>query len=344
MFVFWLADELGLTDPESLISRGAKIFSEVLAREGVIGDTEYIDCVSDKNMLQQYRQPVWKMFQILCNSSDNMDNDDIFRLLIVCRALIYMDDPKISSTLADIMSHPLRHPNRDSELSELEAFVESNWQNMVNAEPPLKAEPTSAILDWVQSKYCSLGCTNVVVRLVCSTDQKVSLAAIKFGSVLLEGGNRFVQDSFLDNLKNTSDDSFFATCSDAIHYTIQTLQDRELLQEALQDMESLTSRTTRMTVKLGMIRDGPALDALPEEIRLHDNTMTVIAGIDTIRFLQLLAEGHHAAFQSYLREQPENIYSHNLLQEVNNGHMLPCLHSGTSPSNNFLCFVRFVTY
>ena len=44
MFVFWLADELGLTDPESLISRGAKIFSEVLAREGVIGEEE--DCLA----------------------------------------------------------------------------------------------------------------------------------------------------------------------------------------------------------------------------------------------------------------------------------------------------------
>ena len=43
--------------------------------------------------MQSYRQPVWRLFQIIQQGPRSLSEELMLQLLCISRALIYMDDP-----------------------------------------------------------------------------------------------------------------------------------------------------------------------------------------------------------------------------------------------------------
>ncbi|XP_065188366.1 ryanodine receptor 3-like isoform X2 [Sycon ciliatum] len=125
-----------------------------------------------------------------------------------------------------------------------------------------------------------MGCRGVPSPLVYQT--------LNLGIAMLTGGNLTVQKTMLEFLKDSTDSEFFASIAGLIESC------------SVLDMDTYERHNKAETLGVGRTAGDRAL---------HDASMTLAL----FRFLQLLCEGHNLGFQNYLRTQPGNTSTINIV-------------------------------
>lgn len=156
---------------------------------------------------------------------------------------------------------------------------------------------------------------------------------------LLDGGNKNVQASFESYFLNTREEAFFLEMSGRMRASLRHLQERRALFEqaqrlAEQKLEMLTTLMTQNSTIGGGDKETANVAKMAagatDEIELQQLTgaddqpdaeqelkFTDHGNIELVlRTLQLLCEGYNDTLKDYLRTQPDNIKSINLVKET----------------------------
>ena len=148
-----------------------------------------------------------------------------------------------------------------------------------------------------QIQLAHAGATQMVAVAVQDPDADVASAAVNFAISLFFGGNDVVQALLLQSLETTGQARELPeTC-------------RLKLRQSLQSFRYWKSEVEYVTVS------APQLSATMRQEFLHHKT-DLAATHKLLRLLQLFCEGHCLELQNYLREQPGQSQSRNLVHEV----------------------------
>eukprot|EP00055_Hartaetosiga_balthica_P018162 m.129598 g.129598 ORF g.129598 m.129598 type:complete len:2620 (+) comp9461_c1_seq6:133-7992(+) len=131
------------------------------------------------------------------------------------------------------------------------------------------------------------GASELVAELIMhSEDSPTFYEAVRLGIALLEGGNESTQESFYKFFRSLDSTSFFRKIQDSMcHSKIDMKGNDDIEQNALQKRS----------------------ESVVDE---HANMRAIL------RLLQLLCENHNNLLQNYLRVQPNNKVSYNLILET----------------------------
>eukprot|EP00760_Papus_ankaliazontas_P031379 PhM_4_TR5257/c0_g1_i1/m.41768 len=170
---------------------------------------------------------------------------------------------------------------------------------------------------WMQGHLNYLGLTPLVCQLCESFVDNVARHALECGIALLDGGNRDVQRSLMSYFMSRSDEALFMAFSKRFRLATRQVVEVEAHHREAQLSEtfgtakskSMLSATVR-NVNQPFVLDGGAV--LP--VSIESNNLYNIR--EVMRFLQLFCEGHNTELQDYLREQPDNVHSYNLVKET----------------------------
>ena len=174
-----------------------------------------------------------------------------------------------------------------------------------------------------QNALNSFGMAEKLVSLVeapSSTGFGIStttMTALTTGSALLNGGNAEVQGSILNYFLSKNDESFFIHIRGQLRKFADTLKDlrRTLKKEVTKGKKNDAApddddddNEVPIDLKTQPIPDHIIVD-------MSDRFCVTHMGV-LLRFLQLLTEGHNDEMQNYLREQPDNQTSIDLVEAV----------------------------
>ena len=163
--------------------------------------------------------------------------------------------------------------------------------------------------------------TPLVSRLLEHPDLDVVEQAVEFGVALLEGGNKLCQDTLLYYFNN-NDEKFFFTI-------------RQLLKAADQEISHLADSFRKLDLSAAAAKQQRSHTALSSTAKEEEMAASAGGADDDVgvstwstigdakirvvelaprlcRLLQLLCEGHHFAFQNYVRHQHDNFNSYNM--------------------------------
>ena len=139
----------------------------------------------------------------------------------------------------------------------------------------------------VQTGLDRLGLSPLVVALIESKDDRTVFRALDLMVAIMDGGNTVVQGSLSYYFLNSRhDEALFVTLRNRIASAMYQIKD-----------EGGDSR----------------LDGATRLRGLRENNLHHIR--ETLRVMQLFAEGHNIEMQNYLREQTDNVVSYNLVKE-----------------------------
>jgi len=214
-YVIWLAKQLLVPDPRQPYGIGTKFLAELLSPDGEYildeikmdqGKQRLYECndqmedlddeireklekhekqIPDLNFeekrylgLQSFRQPIWRIFDIIRRSPKCLSDDLQCELICISRALIYLDDPNSTASanfemLDNIQEAVAKGVDAREILRDKSASIQ--WKRMINDLPPEKAAPEAETLTWVQSKYAQLSCEKMVADLVNHQNKEISL-------------------------------------------------------------------------------------------------------------------------------------------------------------------------
>lgn len=160
-----------------------------------------------------------------------------------------------------------------------------------------------------QSILVNLNIVKLIGKLLSTKKSiEVSSKAIKLGTYILEGGNKEAQKKFLDYFRGDRENMMLRELHDLIDYSYETVENymqHKLdlkVQTILDEGEVKISETSFK----GM-NDAEREKALEKEKEAEESVTNLKISIKivkgTIRFLQLLCEGHYLEMQNYLRDQ-----------------------------------------
>ncbi|KAJ3075203.1 hypothetical protein HDU98_008929 [Podochytrium sp. JEL0797] len=189
----------------------------------------------------------------------------------------------------------------------------------------------------VQNVLDQLGCTLMAERLLTSERAGVFSSALRTLIVLLDGGNQGIQNSLETYWLGTREERFFYCVHETIKKFVIQVRETRMIQEAKLANETRdsasssvkSSQTIRKSQSLTSIDSGDlAVSSLSNTRALNDNDSVSVAGSGGIedgeysvirsvmRLLQLLVEGHNFRIQEYMRVQPDNVKTFNLIKQV----------------------------
>nr|KAJ3422770.1 hypothetical protein HK105_006449 [Polyrhizophydium stewartii] len=194
----------------------------------------------------------------------------------------------------------------------------------------------------LQNQLDSLGCTTMAERLMTSRRRPLIRAASRLMIMLLHGGNKQVQMSLWNFWLSTREERFFYCVHEHIRQFILHLNEtKQTFEHNLRREERKTSRSLRnmgraitrmdsITSDLGAaMAPSAGADLNPKRGPSNQATLTELFAEtqsaddddadfprDLMRLLQLFAEGHNHALQSYIRLQPDNIKSFDIVNDI----------------------------
>jgi len=195
------------------------------------------------------------------------------------------------------------------------------------------------------------GVTLRALKMLNCADDSVVEASLRLLSSLLEGGHKPCQTSILDYFKSTAEEEFFIIVKDRLMASMVSIKEARNLvamKEARLEKEKKLYTATKKasTVKRSSVKNRtiereaseiemttpPAYqekletvsfeadedddDEIIEEFLSFDQIVGLVQPI--FRVLQLLCENHNMSLREYLREQPDNLKSFNMIKEVAN--------------------------
>ncbi|KAJ3126150.1 hypothetical protein HK098_007861 [Nowakowskiella sp. JEL0407] len=155
------------------------------------------------------------------------------------------------------------------------------------------AETTEELLK-MQNWLHSMGATELAIRMTNSFTGVYLNSGMELLKVLLEGGNSLIQRRMLDYFKANQEETFFYLN----HYQ---------LRQEIEYLDEIKLVTTMSCTAHELNRRVEPIKTL-EKKRIKNVILQ-------LRVLQLVCEGHFSDFQNYLREQPDNIKSFNLVSD-----------------------------
>lgn len=135
---------------------------------------------------------------------------------------------------------------------------------------------------------------------------------------LLQDGFADTQKAFARHFLSTREETFFIDMSDLIHSSETAIKERrELLKqkEQAEDSRAKLKETMRQTISKKAGREfaqgmaGVIVKDTPEEFKGSTGSIRLVFCV-----LQSMCEGHNSILQNYLRNQPDNIKSFNLVE------------------------------
>ncbi|GMH44357.1 hypothetical protein BSKO_12291 [Bryopsis sp. KO-2023] len=245
-----------------------------------------------------FENVVEKLADLLANHYDALPPSDAFlcKMIRVLRAAIHIDDGQANSLL-----------------------FKNSWHDVVHNSTQSFPSRNEELAKWAQCKYNRLGVTKAAIVMIGHPRVHIQLEAIRLLITLLEGGNQDVQDELYSILSSGSPASLnlFVNFKAAIQRC------------------AIYCRThgTRANRDHGTENDGGEEDADEGEpwdesedeedelwatkvITLNNAQNDFAFTMDTLRCMQLMAEGHHMNNQRLLCSQPENSVNNDMIAEV----------------------------
>ncbi|KAI8801199.1 hypothetical protein BJ742DRAFT_838177 [Cladochytrium replicatum] len=142
----------------------------------------------------------------------------------------------------------------------------------------------------IQNELSRLGCTLMAERLLTSNRPEIMTSALKLLIALLNGGNKQVQDTLEEFWLGTREERFFFCLHAQLHKSIEVI-----------------SHTKRRL----LLSNHNVLDQKVNDIMNSEYSRTN----DVMRLIQLIVEGHNIGLQDYVRNQPDNLKSFNLVKD-----------------------------
>ncbi|KAJ9076642.1 hypothetical protein DSO57_1024190 [Entomophthora muscae] len=190
----------------------------------------------------------------------------------------------------------------------------------------------------IQNELDNFGCTNMAEQLLSSDSVAISEAALELLVVLLSGGNRQVQNTLEDYFMGTRQERFFHFAHFSIRQSITTIEqakqmlftNRKHLRPPSMPVRTHTSRRkARSTVRLSSLKlederlrvereaqAGTLVEVENDLGLLTSDREEIERKTKMMRLIQLFVEGHNFNLQNYLRNQPDNIKSFDLIKDI----------------------------
>lgn len=175
-----------------------------------------------------------------------------------------------------------------------------------------------------QSPLNQMGLTHLLLNLITSKHDCIVVEVVQCFIALLDGGNKDVQNTIYDVLKNTQSESFF-------------LKIRNRMRRGMSEIEE-KREYNRKRLDVSRPED---LEESPWSASDDMVTLGVTHMKDILRFLQLLCEGHNEDLQNLLRLQSNNLQSYDLVAET--ALYLEAMERDIDPTNIHLASQVFIT-
>eukprot|EP01059_Diplonema_ambulator_P003616 TRINITY_DN13321_c0_g1_i1.p1 TRINITY_DN13321_c0_g1~~TRINITY_DN13321_c0_g1_i1.p1 ORF type:complete len:2760 (+),score=851.69 TRINITY_DN13321_c0_g1_i1:58-8337(+) len=239
--------------------------------------------------------------------------------------LIQLDGLKVLSRLCDDYEPSCLGQGKGADDASIILPVKKIYVKFLRDEEAYDEDDRYALSDVMgvidkQNTLNSFGMSEKLVSLVEAPSassigiSKTTMTALITGSALLSGGNAEVQDSILKYFLKKNDENFF------IHIRGQLRK----FSDSLKDLTRTLKKEVTARTKENILPDDPddgevpinlKKEAIPSDIVETMRERYCINQMDVVmRFLQLLTEGHNLAMQNYLREQPDNHTSIDLVE------------------------------
>ncbi|KAJ3127785.1 hypothetical protein HK098_005784 [Nowakowskiella sp. JEL0407] len=145
-----------------------------------------------------------------------------------------------------------------------------------------------------QVELSRLGCTLMTEKILTSNRDQLSKAALKLLIALLDGGNKIVQSTLEEYWLGTREERFFYCIHNQIRQFIYDIRE----------------------TKIRILDDSKRSSKLGNKPNLTFNEVEYSMAQDVMRLIQLLVEGHVFSLQNYVRNQPDNLKSFDLVKDV----------------------------
>ena len=234
--------------------------------------------IPDSRPLMSFRQIVFRMYDTLAKQPKELKAALSTDLLRIARAMVFVEDP----------IEP-----------EDEERIATNWGLFIVDGPPEKSEPARANFKYVQAKYANLQAGGAVAVCLAIPDPPTAMAAVRLGMTLLEHGNFDAQMALLKFLQRTQNSEFFYRLSCNIKEGCNHVKD---WMKFVRTQKEMATRRTK--------RSGGAMNAVNPAAAAMGGTCI------TMRFLQMMCEGHNLEVQDFIRDQNSNSISYNLVGEA----------------------------
>jgi hypothetical protein len=163
----------------------------------------------------------------------------------------------------------------------------------------------------------SVGLATVAFKMASCDDDDLCRAGLRLSIALLDGGNTKVQESFLTLLQDPdaehlhsadgTEGSFLAKTKTRLRLGFKEIKDRKIYlaqqQDRRADFEEATAGLSAV-----------AREAMREDVERPYPSRAFV--VSTLEMLRLLCEGHHEPLQDFLRAQPSQIVTHDLVKEA----------------------------
>jgi len=137
------------------------------------------------------------------------------------------------------------------------------------------------------------------------------LGALRLGVTLLEHGNRFVQDKFVEALKNPASQGFFLQLRNILEDSVEGIREDKRRAKQANLMKEERQRSFALGSSKGSFGAGPSEVADDfEDSASHTQT------IEVVKLMRLMCAGQHRRLQDLLRVQVHNRESVDLYDEV----------------------------
>lgn len=212
------------------------------------------DTISDRF---SSRQIIYSMFRVLSSDNQILRHDTYFvcNLVNILRAFLHLN------------------------LSPSEEKLKKNWARFVSNER-IGKEKNMHVKQWSQWMLAELGAPKMLVALAAHDNPIIKLVNLQFGTRMLEGGNRLVQDTLVASLKEFASNSANSGPSSLIACVTTELSEARA---ELCRLLSLPFDTTRK--------------------ELHSLDLKECSeAIGALGFWQALVEGHHRGFQEFVSD------------------------------------------
>jgi len=196
-------------------------------------------------------------------------------------------------------------------------------------------------LVYIRNNLNGAGVTVRALLLLGHENEHIVEGALHLLVSQLEEGHRASQNAIFDYFRSTAEEQFFIIIrTRLIESTIVIKETRVLAamkearfakekEMAVATQQSRTQKRTEGSVNGHLIKkmtaDGVEMVEIPEDDHEGDVeneilTFSQVVGLvgPILRMLQLLCENHNKQLRDYLREQPDNLKSYNLIKEVAN--------------------------
>ena len=194
---------------------------------------------------------------------------------------------------------------------------------------------------YIRNKLNAQGITVRAVLLLDHESEHIVEGALHLLVSLLEDGHRPSQDAVFEYFKSTAEEQFFIIIRTRLLESTVIIKETRVLaamkearfakekELAAATQKSRTQKRTEGSLNAPLIKkvnaDGVEMIEIAEDDEEGDVENEILSFSQVVglvrpilRMLQLLCENHNMTLRDYLREQPDNLKSYNLIKEVAN--------------------------